>query len=243
MSDQLIAEYLRELKVSAWIRQLSPAQTSDLENEVGATIAAALTVAGKRNEATVYGVLDRLGPPGEIVAQQHVAPPSGARQVLNTAFAPVTRVRATLLLHGWGVAEIGGLFLPIVGPFLLWWIGPIFGMLIVRAGANRWSDRTMHIATVVVGVLFLVQALMALVLFASLITNGGSAELQQVLSAFARGGFTGGGLAPPTGTSAGLGSLSLAQIVVALPAPLAGLSAGIYLALSPRHRRFANMRG
>lgn len=244
MSDQLIDEYLRELKVSAWIRQLSPSQTADLENEVGASIASSLAAAGNREEATVFSVLDRLGSPGDIVDKRYARPPSGARRTINSALAPVPRVRATMRSHGWGAAEIGGLFLLIVGPFLLWWIGPIFGILLVRAGAERWSDRTMHIATVVVGVLFLIQALMALALFASVMTNGGSAELQQVLSAFARGGLTGGGLVPPTGTFAGLASLSLEQIVVALPAPLAGLSSGIYLAFSRRYRRQpANMGG
>ena len=238
-SEQLVAEYLRDLRTSAWIRQLSPAQSADLEREVSADIDAALAAAGNRDDATVYGVLDRLGPAGDIVGQQYAPPPSAARRSLNTALAPVSRLRATLRVRGWGLAEIGGQLLLIVGPFILWWIGPIFGILLVRARAERWSDRTMHFATMVVGLLFVLQALISLALFAYALIVGGSAlgELQRILYAAYPTGLAGAGLVPPAGASGGLGTLTLGQIVIALPAPLAGLVAGIYLAFSQRYRR------
>ena len=238
-SDQLVAEYLRDLRTSAWIRQLSPAQSAELERKVRARIDAALAAAGNREEATVYGVLDRLGPAADIVGQQDVAPSSAAQRSINTALAPVTRVRATLRVHGWGLAELGGLLLLILGPYFLWWIGPIFGILLVRARAERWSDRSMHVASMVVGLLFLLQALMSLALFGYALVAGGSAlgELQRILYAAYPTGLAGAGLVPPAGTPGGLGSLSLGQIIIALPAPIAGLSAGLYLAFSRRYRR------
>src|SRR3990170_5685618 len=107
VSNHLIAHYLRELRVSAWIRQLPRAETADLENEVGATIAAALAMAGNREDATVYGVLDRLGPAGDIVAQHRAVPPSGVRRAVNTALAPVTRLQTILRSRGWGATDIG----------------------------------------------------------------------------------------------------------------------------------------
>jgi hypothetical protein len=239
MSDQLIAEYLRDLRTSAWIRQFSPAQTADLERKVSASIDAALAAAGNRDDPTVYGVLDRLGPPGDLVGQRDASPSSAAHRSISAALAPVSRLRATFRVHGWGLAEIGGLLLLIIGPYILWWIGPIFGILLVRARAERWCDRTMHIATMVVGVLFSLQALMSLALFAYALIVGGSAlgELQRILYAAYPTGLAGAGLVPPAGTSGGLGSLSLGQLIVALPAPLAGLSSGIYLAFSRRYRR------
>jgi len=236
VSNHLIAHYLRELRVSAWIRQLPRAETADLENEVGATIAAALAMAGNREDATVYGVLDRLGPAGDIVAR--AVPPSGVRRAVNTALAPVTRLQTILRSRGWGATDIGGLILLIVGPFYLWWLGPIFGISLVRLAADRWPHLSTHIATVLVVVLFAVQAVMAVTVFALVILRGGSAvnDLQQIFSVFGSGGLAGPGLVPPADTPAGLGSPSPVEMMFILPAPLAGLSSGVYLALSPRHR-------
>ena len=171
-ADQLIANYVHDLRVSAWIRQLPPAQTADLEKEVRATIAAQLAAAGKRDEATIYGVLDRLGPAGEIVARHSDAPPSDRRRTINNALAPVARGRAILRARGWGAAEIGSLLLLILGPFYLWWIGPIFGIILVRMAAGRWSHRSTHIATLVVVWLFAAQTVMAVGLLAIAMSQG-----------------------------------------------------------------------
>jgi hypothetical protein len=236
-SDRLIAHYLRQLRVAAWIRQLPRAETTALQNEVASTIASELAAAGNREEATVYGVLDRLGPAGDIVARHGAAPPTGLRRAVVTVLAPVTRLQAILRSRGWGVAEIGGLFLLILGPFYLWWLGPFFGISLVRVGADRWTHRATHIATVVVVVLFAVQALMALAIFALVMLKGGSAadELQLIISHWL-GGLPRSGLPPPGSADGGLGVLSLVDWLLIAPAPLAGLLSGVYLALSPRHR-------
>jgi hypothetical protein len=95
----------------------------------------------------------------------------------------------------------------------------------------------MHIATVVVVVLFSFQALTSLALVALELTGGlPGSDFARVLSMFAPGGLV-GGLTPPAATTTGLASLSPLDLVILLPAPLAGVSGGVYLALSPRDRR------
>ena len=145
--------------------------------------------------------------------------------------APVARLQA----HGWGVAEIGGLALFIVGPFLLWCIGPIFGILLIRAAAFRWSPRAMHVATVIVFGFLALQIVMAVALYAFVLVNGGSAadELHRLVSNFGPGGLLDNGITPPVGNS---GIPILVAVVAAWLAPLAGISAAVYLALSPRDR-------
>ena len=70
MSDRLIDDYIHELKVAAWVRQLSPAQTADLENEARKRIGQSLAAEGNQDQGTVYRVLDRMGSASEFVAQQ-----------------------------------------------------------------------------------------------------------------------------------------------------------------------------
>src|SRR3954447_13909683 len=111
MSDQLIDDYLHELKVSAWIRRVPAPRTAALENEVRERIAAELTATGKRDEATVYGVLDRLGPPSDFVAQEDARSATGADRAMHIVLTPAARLQFMLASRGWGVAEIGSLLL------------------------------------------------------------------------------------------------------------------------------------
>ena len=237
MSDQLIDDYVRELRVSAWIRQLPKPRTAALENEVRERIYGELAAAGKHDEATVYGVLDRLGPPSNFVAEQDAAPPSSAHRAVNIVLTPLARMRFMLASGGWSAAEIGGLLLLIVGPFLLWWIGPIFGIILVRAKSDRWSDRATHVATVIVFSLFTVQAILAVGLMAYVLITGGSAadELQKLMSSYSPGHL--GSNLTPGGLPAESGLLFLVRLFGALLAPFAGVVSGVYLALSPRFRR------
>ena len=227
---------MHDLRTSAWIRQLAPEQTTQLENEVSARIATELDEAGNKNDSTVQSILDRLGPAGDLVDERYPAASGAARGPIRLAVAPIVPLRAKFARHGWGVAEIGGLLLLIVGPFLLWWIGPVFGILLVRAAAERWSERAMHIATVVVFALLGVQALMAVAFFGYTAINGGAGieDLQRIMSSFAPGRLLTGGLVPPAGDS---GLPFVIEIIAVWIAPFAGVSSGLYLALSPRYRR------
>lgn len=231
--DRLVAGYLREIRVAAWNRGLPKARTDQLVKEVASQIDSALTPTGVRDEATVYGVLDRMGPPSAFVTQLADEPRSGARAVLDRVLAPLARL---LYTHGWGVAEIGSLVLLIVGPILLWWIGPIFGIVLVRVGTGRWSARATHRATNFVVVVFAVQALIAVGLLLYVLTAGGpfAVEIRKVITSF-RPGI--GGLSPLSPFLGGAGPLSPLQVLLAAPPFVAGLVSGIYLAFSPRQRR------
>jgi hypothetical protein len=179
MADQLIDDYVRDLRTSAWIRQLPKERTEDLEYEVRDRIESDLARAGNRTVATVHGVLDRLGPASAIIDAQSGARPGGARRLINVALTPLVRLRYLLSAHGWGVAEIGGLLLLIFGPFLVWWVGPIFGIILIRYGANRWSPRAMSIATRVVFGLLAAQALLAIGTLGFLLITDGSLNAEE----------------------------------------------------------------
>jgi len=232
-ADQLVADYLRELKVSAWMRQLPRSEAEALENDVRAKIAAALDAADGRDEATVQEVLDRLGSPSTFVSGLVDQPRSGLRGALDGVLAPFVRLRD---VHGWGLAEICGLLLLIVGPFYVGWIGPIFGIILVRAAADRWSDRVEHRATVVVASLFGLQVVIALALIGIMLTGGGllGEQLWELFSLVGLGRANDSPINLPSPGGAGL--LTPVEIIVAAPAFIAGIGSGIYLALSPRHR-------
>ena len=123
-----------------------------------------------------------------------------------------------------------------MGPFILWWIGPILGIILVRAGTDRWSARAEHVATVVVFSLLTVQAILAVALLGFVLMTGGlfAVQLQGVVSALAPG-HLGSSLGPALDLSGS--PLFVVRIVGGLLAPVAGLTSGIYLALSPRIRR------
>ena len=239
MSDRLIDDYLRELKVSAWIVQLTPAETLELQNQARERIEGELDAAGNRDEETVYTVFDKLGAPGDMVALWRDGGATSGTQAVESAPWPVARLQSRMRRHGWGVAEIAALVLLIAGPFLLWWLGPIFGIIVLRMATERWSDRAMRLATGVVVGLFSVQAVITLSALVVAMINGGSllTELQQVLSSGIPVGAAGPGIFPTTEAWAGLLSHSPFEIMLILLAPVAGLSTGIYLALSPRYRR------
>jgi hypothetical protein len=138
-------------------------------------------------------------------------------------------------VHGWGLAEIGSLLLLIVGPFYVGWVGPILGIILVRAAANRWTDRAEHRATVMVAALFGVQVVIALSLIVIAFMNGSllSDSLWELFSAF---GLRGRETPPFLPSPGGAGLLSPIEILVAAPAFIAGIASGIYLAFSPRRR-------
>ncbi len=234
-SDPLIEDYLRELRVSAWNRRVPRPQAANLENEVRASIDAELAEAGDRDVETVLRVLDRLGPPSAFVADLTDAPPTESRRLIDTLMTPITRVRGLFEAYGWGWADIGALLLLIAGPFYLWWIGPIFGIILVRAAANRWAPKATHRATAVVVWLFAAQVIISVGLFVIVLAIGGplAEQLQRIFSNFALGGAGRSPLAPGFG---GDEPLSPVQLLMASPAYVAGGVSGVYLALSPRYR-------
>jgi hypothetical protein len=230
---RLVTDYLREIRVAAWNRGLPRARTNQLVKEVGSKIESALETAGVRDEATVYGVLDRMGPPSVFVTRLADEPRSGVGGLMDRLLGPLARLG---YVHGWGLPEIGSLLLLIVGPLFLWWIGPIFGIILVRVAAGRWSAQATHRATNFVVVVFAVQALIAIGVLLYVLAAGGpfAVEIRKVITSF-RPGI--GALSPLTPFLGGAGPLSPLQILLAAPPFVAGFVSGIYLAFSPRQRR------
>jgi hypothetical protein len=208
-------------------------QVAALQSDVRSQIDAELAAAGNRDEGTVYAVLDRLGPPSAFVAQIAGQAPSGDRGTIDGILAPFVRLRD---VHGWGWAEIGSLVLLVVGPFYIGWVGPILGIILVHAAADRWSDRTVQRATVAVAALFGVQVVVALALVVIALRGGGllSDQLWQLFSLFGLGRASDSPIFLPS--PGGQGLLSPIEMAVAAPAFIAGIGTGVYLALSPRRR-------
>jgi hypothetical protein len=90
-ADELIADYLREIKVSAWNRGVPREQVAALQSDVRSQIDAELAAAGSRDEATVYAVLDRLGPPSAFVSLRRAVWCPGSRRAGTRRHRPERR--------------------------------------------------------------------------------------------------------------------------------------------------------
>ena len=122
-TDHLVDDYLRRLEHAA--AHMQRARRAELIAEIRGHIGTALREEGAAGEAAVRNVLDRLGPPEEIVEAAEPPP----------AEPPPTERRA-------GKLEIFAL-LALIMPFIGWLVG------IVLAFASRiWSRRDKFIAAV-----------------------------------------------------------------------------------------------
>ena len=124
---------------------LPPGRREELITEIRGHLLDSLADAGHPDDATVLGVLDRLGDPESIVAAE-------ASETLQSSVSP--RVPATMPVAmrqegRWGPVEIiavGGLT---VGTFLLPIIGPLIGIVCAWFSA-RWTRGEKAVATVLV---------------------------------------------------------------------------------------------
>jgi hypothetical protein len=143
MGDEpLVRDYLGRLEAAAW--PLAAGRRGELVGEVREHIDAALTEAGKTDEVTVRNVLERLGPPEEIVAAES-----------DIEAPPESRTRSS---SSWGAIEIIAVVLLTVGAFLIPFVGPIIGLVFVWA-STRWTTREKLIATLIVVVILLLPTL------------------------------------------------------------------------------------
>lgn len=149
-ADALIADYLGRLRAASW--PLPAARREELQAEVTEHIQAAMADAGSRDEVTVRNVLERLGPPEEIVAGEGV----GAASVPAAASPPV-EVR-----NAWGAVEILAILFLTVGSVILPFIGPIVGLLFLW-GSRLWRTREKAVATLIVAVLLTLPVVAAVV--------------------------------------------------------------------------------
>lgn len=142
-TDALITDYLGRLHAASW--PLPAARREELQAEVAEHIQAAMADAGSRDEVTVRNVLERLGPPDEIVAGEGVGAAS-----FPAAPPPSVHVR-----NAWGAVEILAILFLTVGSVILPFLGPIVGLLFMW-GSRLWRTRDKAVATLIVAVLLTV---------------------------------------------------------------------------------------
>lgn len=143
-AEALVHDYLGRLDAAAG--SLPPNRRAELAGEVKQHIEMALAEAGGRDEVTVRNVLDRLGPPDEIIDAERGA--GGSAPGWTGPAMPASAVGRP----GWGAVEIVAILLLTVGAVLLPIIGPLLGLIFVWASA-QWSTRQKLIATAIVVVL------------------------------------------------------------------------------------------
>jgi hypothetical protein len=161
--DPLVDDYLNRLDVAA--RALAPDRRRELAGDVREHIDAALVSEGNRDPATVRNVLERLGPPEEIVA---------AESGLAAAPAEV----ATPVAHSgpaWGVLEVAAILLMFPGAVLLPVVGPLVGVgLLWLSRAAAWSTRVKVVVTVIAVLLAVLPIALVLGVGAGSWSSGGS---------------------------------------------------------------------
>lgn len=148
-ADSLLRDYIRRLEAAAW--PLAAERRVELTGEVREHIETALAEAGSRDETTIRNVLERLGPPEEIVAAE--VEPSGGPMSGAIGQGAGQSV--------WGPVEIIALLLLTVGAVLLPVIGPLIGLVLVWA-SSQWTTRNKLIGTAIVLVLYLLPIVLLL---------------------------------------------------------------------------------
>lgn len=146
-AEALVNDYIGRLNAAA--AALPASRRAELAGEMRQHIEMALTEAGARDEVTVRNVLDRLGPPDEIVeAERQVdgRPP-------GWTLAPVQA--SAVASSPWGAVEIAAVLLLTVGAVFLPIIGPLLGLVFVWMSV-QWTAQQKTVATaIVVLILFL----------------------------------------------------------------------------------------
>jgi hypothetical protein len=151
-AEALVHDYLGRLDAAAG--SLPPDRRAELAGEVKQHIEMALAEAGGRDEVTVRNVLDRLGPPDEIVDAERV--PGGT--------APGWTIPMPTAGAGhsaWGATEIAAILLLTLGAVFLPIVGPLLGLIFVWA-STQWTTRQKSIATAIVVVLAILPIILVL---------------------------------------------------------------------------------
>jgi hypothetical protein len=144
----LVRDYLGRLHAAGW--GLAPARRDELVAEVREHIDEALRAereAGRHGEVVVRNVLERLGPPEEIVRAESEGQPYDVAGAATSGYAPFGApgnqagpATATGPASPWGPVEIFAVLLLSVGSVLLPVAGPIIGLMLVWVSA-QWTRR------------------------------------------------------------------------------------------------------
>ena len=148
--DNLVREYLGRLEAAAW--PLAADRRVELVAEVREHIEAAVSAAGRSDEVTVRNILERLGPPQEIVGSE------GERGAASGSWVAGQQGGVVIAASPWGAIEIIALLLLTVGAVFVPFVGPILGLVFVWV-STRWTQREKLIATVIVTILLLAPLL------------------------------------------------------------------------------------
>jgi hypothetical protein len=149
-AEALVHDYLGRLDAAAG--SLPPSRRAELAGEVRQHIEMALAEAGGRDEVTVRNVLDRLGPPDEIVDAERDADGTPPGWTMQGSAAGRS---------GWGGTEIAAILLLTVGAIFLPIIGPLLGLIFVWA-STQWTTRQKSIATAIVVILAILPIILLL---------------------------------------------------------------------------------
>ena len=143
----VVRDYLGRLHAAGW--GLAPARRDELVAEVREHIDEALRVqreAGRRGEAVVRNVLERLGPPEEIVRAESEGQPYDVRGAAPSGQAPIgapglPAAAGTSYDAGswWGPVEIFAVLLLSLGSVLLPLVGPVTGLVLLWM-SPRWTQ-------------------------------------------------------------------------------------------------------
>jgi len=162
-AEALVNDYLGRLDAAAG--SLPASRRAELAGEVRQHIEMALTEAGGRDEVTVRNVLDRLGPPDEIVDAER--DPDGTPPGWTLPMPGAAAGRS-----GWGGTEIAAILLLTLGAVFLPIIGPLIGLIFVWA-STQWTTRQKSIATGIVVVVAMLPIILVLgVGTSSAVTSG-----------------------------------------------------------------------
>jgi hypothetical protein len=152
----LVRDYLRRPHAAGW--GLPPARRDELVAEVSEHIDEALRrQAGQQGEAVVRNVLERLGPPEEIVRAESEGQAYDVTRATPSGFAPfgapssqvgrtAATAPATVPASVWGPVEIFALLMLTVGSLVLSIIGIVVGFVLVWVSA-QWTRRQKFVAT------------------------------------------------------------------------------------------------
>jgi uncharacterized membrane protein len=138
-ADTLVRDYLGRLEAEA--RELPADRRADLVGEVREHIELALAQAGRRDEATVRTILDRLGPPETIVTAEATEAPEAVTGASVTAASASRR-------SDWGALEIMTVVLLTIGVVVLPIVGPLAGVVLMWV-ATGWTVRVKVVVTAV----------------------------------------------------------------------------------------------
>lgn len=152
-TDPLVRDYLGRLQTAAW--PLSADRREELLGEVREHIESALGSSATHDEVAVRNVLERLGPPEEIVA----AEVDGEPVALQQAPAPPASTTEVARPAPWGAVEIIAIVLLTAGAVFLPFVGPIVGLVLVWL-STRWTTREKLIASAIVVVLLILPLIL-----------------------------------------------------------------------------------